>query len=453
MAGQRTEVSEIAGLLRSLRAEVRLTQQELADAAGVSVRAVSDLERGVNRTARRATASHMADALGLAGQARATFLAAARGRPTWEAARSAVAHAPPVPAQLPPDPVGFVGRGLELAHFARLAGRCGTGSAVPACVIDGPAGIGKTALAVRVGHRMARRFDGGQLFVDLHGFDPLRPPMAPEEALAGFLCALGISAARVPAGVAALAGMYRGQVAGRRVLVILDNAASADQVRPLLPGTAACLVLITSRSRLAGLVARDGARLFTLDVLSRDDARALMIDIVGARRVTAEREHCDTLIELCGYLPLALRIAAAWAVAHPASPLAELAARLADNGTRLDALAVADDEMATMRSVLWPSCRSLAADEARAFRLLSSHAGDDVTLPAAAELLGASHADTKRMLEALTGVHLLRETVPGRYRFHELVRLYGAERAKVEEHGQLTLPRQVGRQTSPVSGA
>lgn len=438
------------GLLRRLRGAATLTQEELAQAAGISTRSVSDLERGINRTAHKDTALLLADALNLAEPARALFVAAARGRAPAEDVLAAMqpetqqaspvasrldpglAQPWPVPAQIPLDVAGFTGRERELKQLESLA-VARADSAMVICVIDGTAGIGKTALAVRFAHRVARRFEDGQLYVNLRGFDPRQPPLPPEEALRGFLHALGVHPGRIPVDTTELEGAYRSLVDHRRILVVLDNAASADQVRPLLPGTQTCMVLVTSRSRLGGLAVRDGARRITLDVLARDEAMALVAWIIGLERVTAERDACDAVTGLCGRLPLALRVGAEWAAAHPSSPLSELAVRLSDEQTRLGVLATDDDETAAVRPVLSSSYRSLAPDVARAFRLLALHAGPDFSVLAASALLAMSPADAGRFLEALTSQHLLQEGQLGRYRFHDLLRLYAAERAEDDE--------------------
>ena len=441
---------EFAGLLRRLRGEAKLTQEELAQAAGISSRSVSDLERGINRTARKDTALLLADALNLAEPARALFIAAARGRAPAEEvlavmqaetqrASPATSRLDPgpaqpwlVPAQLPLDVAGFTGRERELEQLESLA-VARADNAMVICVIDGTAGIGKTALAVRFAHRVARQYDDGQLYVNLRGFDPRHRPLPPEEALRGLLHGLGVHPGRIPVDIAELESAYRSLVARRRVIVVLDNAASVDQVRPLLPGTPSCMVLVTSRSRLGGLSARDGARRITLDVLAQDEAMALLSWIVGRARVFAERDASKAVTRLCGRLPLALRVAAEWAAAHPSSPLSELAVRLSDEQTRLGVLATDDDETAAVRPVLSSSYRSLAPDTARAFRLLALHAGLEFSVLAASALLAVSPAAAGWLLEALTSQHLLQEGRPGRYRFHDLLRLYAAERAEDDE--------------------
>ena len=284
------------------------------------------------------------------------FIAAARGRVpaqevlavmsagTQQASRAASRLDPRaaqpwlVPAQLPFDVAGFTGRERELEQLESLA-VARADNAMVICVIDGTAGIGKTALdAVRFAHHVAGQFEDGQLYVNLRGFDP-HHRLPPEEALREFVTALGVHPGRIPFDIAELEGMYRSLVAGRRILVVLDNAASVDQARPLLPGTQTCMVLVTSRNRLGGLAARDGARRITLDILAHDEAMALLAWTIGRERVTAERDASDAVTGLCGRLPLALRVAAEWAAAHPSSPLSELAARLSDERTRLGVLA------------------------------------------------------------------------------------------------------------------
>ena len=340
--------------------------------------------------------------------------------------------AAPVPAQLPLDVAGFTGRETELGELEAAAG---SGEAMMICAIDGTAGVGKTALAVHFAHRVAERYPDGQLYVNLRGFEPRHPPMSTHEALGGFLRALGVDPRQVPADLAELEGMYRSLTAGRRMLVILDNAGTTGQVRSLLPGAPTCLVLVTSRDRLAGLVARDGARRITLDPLPSRQAVALLARIIGTERITAELQAADSLARLCGYLPLALRIAAEYAAAHPRATLSDLTGWLEAEHSRLDALATNDDESTSIRAVFSSSYRSLPPDAAHAFRLLGLHAGPDISVCAAAALLGAATADTRRQLEALTSRHLLQEPQPGRYRFHNLVRLYAAERA-IEEEGE-----------------
>ena len=226
--------------------------------------------------------------------------------------------------------------------------------------------------------------------------------------------------------------MYRSQLSGRRVLVVLDNAASAEQVRPLLPGTAGCLAIVTSRNRLSGLVAVDGAQRLTLDMLPPGQAVALIARIAGDERAAADPAATRRLAELCGWLPLALRITADRAAAHPHLSMADLAGELAAESDRLDVLAT-DEQASQVRAVFSWSYRALAPASARAFRLLGLHPGQDISTAAAAALLDAPVPETRQLLRILTGGHLLEETGRDRYQFHDLVRVYAAERARASE--------------------
>ncbi len=348
--------------------------------------------------------------------------------------------APPLPAtesvlprQLPPRPRWFTGREPELDEIRALAE--GTAEATVICVIDGVAGVGKTALAVRAGHRLAARFPDGQLYVDLCGFGPRQPPAQPGEALTVFLRALGTDPHRIPAGQDEQAALYRSLLAGKRTLIVLDNAATAEQVRPLLPGAPGCLVLVTCRRRLSGLAARDGAARIALGPLAEADAMLLLRRALGRERVDAEPQAAAEIARRCGFLPLALRIAADRAAGGPPSRLAELAGQLVASRDRLDVLAADDDEATAVRTVLSWSYRALAPGAARAFRLLGLHAGADISVQAAAALTAVDEAAAQRLLEALAGMNLLDEARPGRYRFHDLLRAYAAELAAAEEGG------------------
>jgi NB-ARC domain len=287
------------------------------------------------------------------------------------AANSVLSARRPVPAQLPHDAPGFTGREPELAALESLAADQES-TAVVISAIDGIAGIGKTALAVHFAHRVAAAFPNGQLFVNLRGFDPEQPPLAPGDVLAGFSRALGADPSQLPIDVDELAAMYRSLLSGRRVLVVLDNAASAEQVRPLLPGTANCLAIVTSRNRLSGLAARDGAQRLTLDLLPPGEAVALIAQVAGNERTAANLTATSKLAELCGWLPLALRITADRAAAHHHLTMTDLVDELALEQDRLDALA-ADDKATQVRAVFSWSYRALAPEAARAFRLLGLH--------------------------------------------------------------------------------
>ena len=336
-----------------------------------------------------------------------------------------------IPAQLPHDIGGFTGRGPELADLALMAAGQ-EGAAVVITAIDGVAGIGKTALAVHFAHLAAAAFPDGQLFVNLRGFDPDHPPLRPEDVLARFVRTLGADPAGLPADPDELAAMYRSQLSGKRVLVVLDNAASAEQVRPLLPGTEGCLAIVTSRNRLSGLVALDGAQRLTLDMLPPGQAVALIARIAGDERAAADPAATRRLAELCGRLPLALRITAERAAAHPHLSIADLAEELTAENDRLDVLST-DEQASQVRAVFSWSYQALAPGAARAFRLLGLHPGQDISTAAAAALLDTPVPGTRRLLRTLTGGHLLEETGRDRYQFHDLVRVYATERARASE--------------------
>ncbi|HEV2371566.1 MAG TPA: tetratricopeptide repeat protein [Streptosporangiaceae bacterium] len=332
------------------------------------------------------------------------------------------------PAELPHDVAGFTNREEELAELrAMLAvGDEHQGPGLVISAIDGPAGVGKTAVAVHAAHQVASRFPDGQLYLDLRGFHPREPALPPDEALGHLLRACQVDPHQIPHDLNGRAAMYRSVLSGKRTLIILDNAATAEQVRPLLPGSASCAVIVTSRNRLGSLVVRDGARRVTLDTLAPHHALDVVARIAGPRRLAAEPAAAADLARLCGYLPLALRVAAERVAARPHLSLSELAGRLAVEHDRLDMLA-ADEETAAVRAVLSWSYRALPPLAARLFRLLALHPGTGISGPAASALAMTSTAEAQRLLDDLTNAHLLEETGPGRYQFHDLVRLYARE--------------------------
>jgi tetratricopeptide (TPR) repeat protein len=341
--------------------------------------------------------------------------------------------------QLPAAVTHFTGRVAELAKLDVLLTR---GDAAPPAAkmitaIVGTAGVGKTALVVHWAHRVRDHFPDGQLFVNLRGSDP-GAPTAPEQALEEFLRALGVSAERIPASVAERAALYRSLLDGRRMLIVLDNADSANQVRPLLPGSPTCRAIVTSRNRLSGLIIRDGASRISLDLLSAVEANALLRDIIGEARVATETNATDKLASLCAYLPLALRIAAERAVTHPYTTLTDLVSELTGEHDRVDLhfMDHEEDEATAVRAVFSWSYHALTPEAARAFRLLGLHAGPDISAPAAAALINTTTVAARRLLEVLVGTHLIEETERDRYRFHDLLRVYAADRAEAEETGQ-----------------
>ncbi len=337
----------------------------------------------------------------------------------------------PAPRQLPADVTFFTGRDGELGTLDALLDR-GEPAAVVISAIAGTAGVGKTSLAVHWAHRARERFPDGELYVNLRGYAP-GPPVTPDQALDGFLRALDVPAKKIPLDVDARAGLYRSLLAGRRMVVVLDNAATPDQVRPLLPGSPTCAVVVTSRSRLSGLVARDGAHRLTLDVLPQHDAVTLLRCAVGPDRVDAEPGAAAELARHCDYLPLALRIAAERAAARSHLMLADLAEELAGERDRLDVLTADDDEATGVRTVFSWSYHALAPEAARVFRLLGLHPGPDVGVASAAALTGSTTTSVRRQLDALTSAHLLTETRRDRYQFHDLLRAYATERASLDE--------------------
>jgi DNA-binding SARP family transcriptional activator len=338
------------------------------------------------------------------------------------------------PRQLPRDPGAFVGRELECGELTALAEQAADAALI--CVIDGAAGVGKTALVLHAGRRLSPLFPDGQLHVDLRGFGPREPPMPPAEALTSFLHALGIDPSAVPLGVDEQAAMYRSLLAGRRILIVLDNAAEAAQVRPLLPGAPGCLVLVTSRSRLSGLTTRDGATRLTLRPLASAEAISLLGEILGHERVRAERKAAADIAARCGLLPLALRVAADRAASRPRMALADLASQLAGAHARLDVLGVDEEDATEMRVVFSWSYKALASEAARMFRLLGLHTGPDISVPAAAALAAAGQAKAGRLLEILAAAHLVEEALPGRYGIHDLLHVYAAEQVRADESAE-----------------
>jgi tetratricopeptide (TPR) repeat protein/DNA-binding SARP family transcriptional activator len=337
-----------------------------------------------------------------------------------------------VPRQLPTGPRYFAGRLAELTALRQLLDDARPDGTVPISVISGTAGVGKSTLAVHFAHEVSSRFPDGQLYVNLRGFDPSGRPVASAEAIRGCLDALGIAADRIPADPAAQAGLYRSLMAGQRILVLLDNARDAEQVRPLLPAAPGCLVVVTSRIALTGLAAADGACPLTLDLLSPPEAAGLLAVRLGAARTSAEPAAAAELISLAAGLPLALSIIAARAAAHPALPLTTLTAELRGTRNRLDALETGD-RATDLRAVFSWSYRQLPDQAARMFRLLGLHPGPDISSAAAASLAGLPGADAHRTLDGLTRAHLLTEHRPGRFALPDILREYAAEQAAAED--------------------
>ena len=330
----------------------------------------------------------------------------------------------PVPAQLPPDVYGFTGRQLELDRLdALLSTPADHPTAVVISAIAGTAGVGKTATAVHWAHRVSRQFPDGQLYVNLRGFDPAGSPATPAEAVRGFLDALHIPAQRIPADLPAQIGLYRSLLGGRRMLVVLDNARDADQVRPLLPGVPGCLALVTSRNQLVSLVAVEGAHPLPLDLLTPGEARDLLARRLGAGRVAEAPDSVDAIITRCARLPLALAIVAARAATNPNVALDAFAEGLRDAPDQLDALTTGD-AITDVRAVFSWSYQALEPPAARLFRLLGLCPGADIGIATVASLAGVTVAEVRPVLAELTRACLLTEQSPGRYAFHDLLRAY-----------------------------
>jgi tetratricopeptide (TPR) repeat protein len=345
--------------------------------------------------------------------------------------KSGAARAPsPVPAQLPADTYWFVGRDSELGSLDRLLAAAPTQAptAVVVYALSGPAGVGKSALAVHWAHRVARRFPDGQFHVDLRGFDPSGPPARPEEVLRRFLSVLDVPPQRFPADLDALAALYRTRMAGRRMLVVLDNARDTAHVRPLLPGAPTCLVLVTSRSQLTGLVA-DGAHPVDLGLLSDAESRALLARRLGDDRVTRSADAVREIIARCDRLPLALTIVAARAAINRQVPLQKLADELEDAGHRFGAL-TGDDPRVDLSAVFSCSYRTLSEGAARLFRLIGLQPAPDLTETVMASLTALPPAEVRPLLAALTERNLIVQPSPGRYTCHDLLRVYAADMSR-----------------------
>jgi DNA-binding SARP family transcriptional activator/tetratricopeptide (TPR) repeat protein len=339
---------------------------------------------------------------------------------------------PIVPRQLPAGVRHFVGREPELKQLDALLSQDVPGGTVVISAISGTGGIGKTALALRWGHQVAGNFPDGQLYVNLRGYDPGGVPLTAAEAIRGFLDALGVPPAEVPESLHAQAALYRSVLADRRMLILLDNARDPDQVRSLLPASAGCLVLVTSRAELTGLSITDGAVTIPLGLVSATEAAELLAARLGRERLAAEPDATSNLIQLCARLPLALAITAARAAANPAVPLASFAAQMSSAHDRLDAFDIGD-ATTNVRAVFSWSVSLLSDRAARLFRLLGLHPGPDFTAPAAASLAGLSAGETEPLLSELARASLISAPVPGRYAFHDLLRAYAGEQATATE--------------------
>ena len=422
------------GLLRQLRDDAGLTQDELAEAARVSQRAISDLERGINRTARKDTAQLLAGALGLDGQARDSFVAAARGHGTAEAVlavrqggapRASVAAAT---RALPRDIAAFNGREADLAWLeGALDGLPASGGVVGIHAIDGMAGIGKTSFAVHAAHRLAERFPDGQFFLPLHAHTPGQRPVDPADGLASLLLATGLAAAQIPPGLEARAARWRAHVADRKIMLVLDDAAGHEQIRPLLPAAAGSLVLVTSRRRLTAL---EDSAVISLDTLPAEEAAVLLTRLAGRAGISATDPAVDEITRRCGYLPLAIGLIAGQLKHHPARTVGQLAADLT---AATDRMALLQAENVSVSAAFDLSYQDLTEDQQRLFRRLGLIPGPTFDAYAAAALDGTGLGDARRQLDELYDQHLLTEPAPGRYQLHDLLREHARALAATDD--------------------
>jgi tetratricopeptide (TPR) repeat protein/transcriptional regulator with XRE-family HTH domain len=404
-------------LLRQLRDGAGLTQEELAAAAKLSVRSVSDLERGVAQTARKETARLLADALGLEGTGRTKFEAAARGRSLAVAsAAPGTGGAGTATRTLPRDIASFTGRSAELRQLTGPVLDAGSGGVVSIHAIGGMAGIGKTALAVHVAHQLAPRFPDGQVFLPLHGHTPGQEPVNPEDALASLLLIAGVSAGQIPPGLEARMALWRNHLAGKQLLLVLDDAAGHEQVAPLLPGTGGSLVLVTSRRHLTAL---EDARSISLDTLPADQATELLARLAARPGLDPADPAVGEITRLCGYLPLAVGMLARQLHHHPTWTIEELAADLAATTTRLELMHAENLSVAAAFDL---SYAELTPSQQRFFRQLGLHPGIEIDTYAAAALTGTSLPTTRRYLDNLYERYLIAEPARGRYRLHDLIR-------------------------------
>jgi tetratricopeptide (TPR) repeat protein/transcriptional regulator with XRE-family HTH domain len=404
-------------LVRQLRADSGLTQEELAEAASLSPRSISDLERGINLTARRETTRLLADALHLSGPPRAHFELAASGRAALPGPAPAGDPELTAARTLPRDIASFTGRNAELDRLlSQFAGAGGGVIAIHA--IGGMAGVGKTTLAVHAAHRLAPRFPDGQFFLPLHGHTPGQLPVDPADALASLLVTAGVAARQIPVGTDARAARWRDYLAGRKVLLVLDDATGYQQVSPLLPGTGESIVLITSRRRMTAL---PDAESISLDTLHPDEARVLLARLAARPELGGQDGPAAEITRMCGYLPLAIGMVAGQLRHHPAWTAENLAASLAAARDRLELLRAEDLSVAAAFEL---SYRDLGVSERRLLRGLGLHPGPDIDGYAAAALDGTDLDEARRNLESLYQHHLINEPARGRYRLHDLLRAH-----------------------------
>ncbi|MFC7219521.1 ATP-binding protein [Streptomyces polyrhachis] len=416
---------EFAALLRTHRSRAGLSQEDVAHRAGVSVRALADMERGRTRGPQRRTVAALIAALALPGpDAAALERAAATGRP-----RPRPTPAVQAGLGLPRDVGDFTARRVDLARLRALVAQADDGYPL-VVLVTGQPGLGKTTFAVRAAHSLAECYPDGQFSVDLHGTQ--EQPAEPREVLRRLLRALGVAESAVPQDTESRAALLRAMVDGRRVLLVLDNAADEEQVRRLLPATGPALTLVTSRNALTGL---EGVHRIALGVLRREESVTLISRVVGAHRVAAEPQAARDLADLCGQLPLAVRIAAQRLAARPQERLAKLAAQLADEGRRLDALQAGDLQV---RAAFALSYRRLDPTAQRVLRRATLAAGGDFSPQTAALLAGITLRQAQLCTQDLADRGLLQpDPAAERYRFHDLLRLFAAEQLAQDDPADL----------------
>lgn len=414
----------VGDLLRQRRLAAGMTQQELADKAGLGLNTVSELERGVTSKARPDTARRLADALGLAGLEQAEFIAVAcGGGPPPDVPVAGLAAAT---RTLRRDIDSFVGRERELGQLAATADSALADGVPGVCRIDGMAGVGKTVFATRAAHRLAPRFPDGQIFMELHGHTPGRSPVTVADALASLLEIAGIHAADIPDATGARAALWRDRTAGKRLLLLLDDAAGSDQVQPLMPGSAGNLVIVTSRPDLIDL---EGSQPVRLDTLTEDEAGRLFVRLAARPGLDPRDQAVGQITGLCGWLPLAVGILGRWLHHHRAWTAADLAGDLA---AAHDRLAFINAEVPAVAAAFDLSYQKLTEDGQRLFRRLGLHLGDDIDLYATAALDDADPVATRRTLNRLFSYHLLNEPGKNRYSLHALLREYARSLAAAD---------------------
>jgi transcriptional regulator with XRE-family HTH domain len=418
--------------LRASRRSSGLSQQELAERSGLSIRAISKLESGRTQWPYPDSVDRLADALGLHDAERAEFTAAAGRRlgPDTGPARPRMGTVY-IPRSLPAPISAFTGRAGELETLSRMLDEPGGTTLVTA--VTGTAGAGKTALAVHWAHQAAERFPDGQLFLNLRGFGPCGTPLTLQDAARLLLDALQVRADRLPATTEARLGLYRSLLAGKRMLIVLDNARNAAQVRPLLPGSPACRVIVTSRDQLPGLTVTEAARPLTVNALTSAESRQLLARRLGPARLAADQHAADQIIASCAGLPLALCIVATRAELRPDLPLARIATDLAGQAS-LDAFTDMADPAADIRAALSWSYRQLDSHAARAFRLAGLHPCLDLEPQAIAALAGTTPELAGRALSALARGSLIQAAGQERYTMNHLLRAYAREQAA--QHGE-----------------